>query len=371
MRGFVAICLLVVTAMTAGAQTRMPNPRAIEAGRRGWAAIRDSLNEEAAKAFADALFHNPAEPQYHLGAGLAAYLLGDAADAQRHLEAGLRLQPGLTQASTLLGTILYRNSDLAGALRVYEAALAAAPNDANLAERVRQLQVEAEVQRDFYQAQGGHFTVLFEGPADDALAQRAIDILEDAYLRVGAAFNRFPDGPVTVVLYTEQQFSDITRSPSWAAAQYNGRIRIPVRGALRKPAELERVLFHEFTHVLVSSIAPRGVPTWLNEGLAVVFEPKGRAWSRKALDADTRRIPLGKLAGSFKGFADDDATTAYAESADAVARMIDLAGEWAVVALLQDIARGRPFAEAFGERMLVPWAEFSGQGLAEPEQTKP
>jgi hypothetical protein len=123
--------------------------------------------------------------------------------------------------------------------------------------------------------------------------------------------------------------------------------------------------------VLVSSIAPRGVPTWLNEGLAVVFEPKGRAWSRKALDADTRRIPLGKLAGSFKGFADDDATTAYAESADAVARMIDLAGEWAVVALLQDIARGRPFAEAFGERMLVPWAEFSGQGLAEPEQTKP
>ena len=40
--------------------------------------------------------------------------------------------------------------------------------------------------------------------------------------------------------------------------------------------------------------------------------------------------------------------------------MIDLAGEWSVVALLQDISRGRPFAEAFGERMLMPWAEFAG-----------
>lgn len=365
MKAFMAACLLVVASVAAG-QTPLPKPKAIEAGRRGWAAVRDGLNEEAAKAFGDALFHDSAEPQYHLGAGLAAYLLGQSTEAQEHLRAALTLAPGLTQASILLGTILYRNSDFEGALRVYEAALAATPTDTNLQERVRQLRAEADVQRDFYQAQGGHFTVLFEGPADDALAQRAIDILEDAYVRIGTALNRYPDGPVTVVLYTEQQFSDITRSPSWAAAQYNGRIRIPVRGALRKPAELERVLFHEFTHVLVSAMAPRGVPTWLNEGLAVVFEPKGRAWSRKALDAASARIPLGKLAGSFKGFSDEDATTAYAQSADAVARMIDLAGEWSVVALLQDITRGRPFAEAFGERMLIPWAEFSGQDAAAP-----
>ncbi len=360
MRWSAAFALALAVTVGVQTQTPLPKPKAIEAGRRGWAAIRDGQNEEAAKAFADALFHDARDPQLHLGAGLAAYLLGNASNAQEHLEAALTLDPALTQASLLLGTILYRNSDFAGALRVYEAALASAPKDATLAERVRQLRAEADVQRDFYQAQGGHFTVLFEGPADDALSQRALDVLEDAYVRVGTALNRFPDGPVTVVLYTEQQFSDITRSPSWAAAQYNGRIRIPVRGALRKPEELERVLFHEFTHVLVSSIAPRGVPTWLNEGLAVVFEPKGRAWSRQALDAKAARIPLSKLSDGFKGLSDDDAGTAYAESADAVAQMIDLAGEWAVVALLQDVARGRPFAEAFGDRMLVPWDEFSG-----------
>ena len=171
--------------------------------------------------------------------------------------------------------------------------------------------------------------------------------------------NWFPDDPVTVVPYAEQQFSDVTRSPSWAAAQYNGRMNIPVRGARRKPEELERVLFHEFTHMLVTSIAPRGVPTWLNEGLAVVLEPKGLAWSESTLRKTDNRIPLGTLAKSFKGLSNDDASTAYAQSAGAVARMIDLAGEWSVVALLQDISRGRPFPEAFGERMLVPWTEFA------------
>ena len=360
LRRTATLILAVALSAAVSAQAPLPKPKAIEAGRKGWAAIRDGRHEEAARAFADAIPDDSRDPNHQMGAGQAAYLLGNASDAQRHLEAALGLSPDLTQASLLLGQIRYWNSDFTGALQAYEAALTHAPEDKTLLDRVNQLRKEAEVQRDFYQAQGGHFTVLFEGPADDALAQKIVDILEEAYTRVGSALNRFPDGPVTVVLYTEQQFSDVTRSPSWAAAQYNGRMNIPVRGALRKPEELERVLFHEFAHVLVTSIAPRGVPTWLNEGLAVVFEPKGRAWSDHTLGKTDNRIPFGTLAKSFRGLSDDDASTAYAQSAGAVARMIDLAGEWSVVALLQDISRGRPFAEAFGERMLMPWAEFAG-----------
>ena len=106
-----------------------------------------------------------------------------------------------------------------------------------------------------------------------------IDVLEAAYWRVGTALLTFPERIITVVLYTEQQFRDITRSPGWAAAAYDGRIRVPVRGALMNPEELDRVLTHEFTHALVQSLAPRGVPTWLNEGLAVMFEPNGPAWA--------------------------------------------------------------------------------------------
>ena len=91
--------------------------------------------------------------------------------------------------------------------------------------------------RDSFQSQSAHFTVLFEGPADEQLARRAVDVLEDAYWRVGTALYTFPDHVITVVLYTEEQFRDTTRSPAWAAGAYDGRIRIPMRGALdRQPA---------------------------------------------------------------------------------------------------------------------------------------
>src|SRR5688572_332117 len=132
---------------------------------------------------------------------------------------------------------------------------------------------EEALHRDFFQSQGSHFTVLFEGPQDHPLATRALEVLEAAYFRIGTSLATFPERPITVVLYTQQQFQDITRAPAWAAAAYDGRIRVPIRGALAKPAELERVLSHELAHAMVHAIAPRGVPTWLSEGLAVMFEP--------------------------------------------------------------------------------------------------
>lgn len=94
------------------------------------------------------------------------------------------------------------------------------------------------------------------------MARRAVELLESAYWRVGTALYTFPDRVITVVLYSALQFRDITRSPSWAAAAYDGRIRIPMRGALdHSPGELERVLTHELTHAIIRAIAPRAVPT--------------------------------------------------------------------------------------------------------------
>ena len=192
------------------------------------------------------------------------------------------------------------------------------------------------------------------------MARRAVDILESAYWRVGTALYTFPDHVITVVLYTEEQFRDTTRSPSWAAAAYDGRIRIPMRGALEQaPGELERVLTHELTHAMIRAMAPRGVPTWLNEGLAVMFEPAGTEWATTTLAASAGRIPLDQLAGNFDKLSGDQARVAYAESADAARRLFDEVGGAGVVALLQDIARGVPLKDAFERRMLTPYSAFA------------
>ncbi len=330
------------------------------AGRAGWDAIREGRNEEAAAVFADAIRTEPRDATLYLGAGLAAQLLGDSGKARESLEQALKLAPNFTTASLLLGDLLYRQSDLQGAIAIYESALKYAPNDKTLLARLTQLRDEPSPEKGFFQSRSAHFTVLFEGPADEDMARRAVEVLEAAYWRVGTALYTFPDHVITVVLYTEEQFRDTTRSPSWAAAAYDGRIRIPMRGALEQArGELERVLTHELTHAMIRAIAPRGVPTWLNEGLAVMFEPDGREWADTTLSGSTARIPLDQLAGSFDTLSGIQARIAYAQSADAARHLFDETGGAGVVALLQDIARGIPLAEAFQRRMLTPYSAFA------------
>ena len=326
----------------------------------GWNAIREGRNADAAAAFEEALRAEPRDPSLFLGAGLAAQLMGDLRKARDSFEQALRLAPNLTTASLLLGDLLYRQSDLRGAIEVYEAARTFAPDDKTLSARLARLREEPSLETGFFQSQSAHFTVLFEGPADEELARRAVDILESAYWRVGTALYTFPEHVITVVLYTEQQFRDTTRSPEWAAAAYDGRIRVPMRGALQQAAgELERVLTHEVAHAMIRAIAPRGVPTWLNEGMAVMFEPDGSRWASATIGGSRDWIPLQQLEGDFSGFSGDQARIAYAESGEAARRLFEEAGGAGVVALLQDIAHGVPLDYAFEQRTLTSYSAFA------------
>ena len=289
---------------------------------------------------------------------MASYLLGQPTAAQHELERAIELAPSLTDASLLLADILYKASDIAGAIRVYESALEYAPGRETLITRLEALRREAAMHSDFLEFHGAHFTVLFEGAADADLAGRVIDILEAAYWRVSTALAIYPERTITVVLYTQEQFRDITRSPQWAAAAYDGRIRLPVRGADADPRELERVLIHEFTHALVQTLTPRGVPMWLHEGLAVMFEPSGNAWIDEQLSNAPSRLPLKRLADSFADLSGTEARLAYAQSAAIVRALFDNGGPLTVGAVLQDIARGDTFATAFEQRMFMSYDTF-------------
>jgi hypothetical protein len=164
-----------------------------------------------------------------------------------------------------------------------------------------------------------------------------------------------------VVLYTEQQFRDVTQSPDWAAASYDGRIRVPMRGALEQPEELERVLVHEAAHAFIRTIAPRGVPTWLNEGLAMTFEPGGAGHAAGVLADTPDRLPFADLASGFADLTGDQSRLAYAQSAVAARLLLDTVGASTVVAILRDIAGGESFAAAFECRALLSHDWFAAQ----------
>ena len=345
-----AIAALVLAGTATAGQRRT----ASDLEKAGWEAIRANRAQEAAEAFGEAIRLLPGNVRLMLGAGLAAHLLGRGEEARQHLVAALQADPSITDASILLGQILYRDGDLNGAIHVYEQALAHAPKDTVLAAKLDAWRREADLHGRFNQKYGDHFTVLFEGPREEAVAKRAIELLEASYWRIGTTLGAYPNGIITVVLYTNEQFRDVTQSPEWAAAAFDGRIRVPMRGALENAAQLDRVLAHELTHAFVYSIAPRGVPQWLNEGLAQMFEP-GQKSSAPAIAA---ALPLSRLEKSFAGLDKDQAGAAYAQSAAAARALVDHAGGNAILNLLTFIAEGAPFEQAFERATFISYGTF-------------
>src|SRR5205085_11946087 len=222
---------------------------------------------------------------------------------------------------------------------------------------------ESELHDRMQQAIGTHFTVSFEGPADADLAAEALEVLDRAYWRIGQLLATYPFDPIPVVLYTTEQFRDITRSPSWAAGAYDGTIRVPMRGALEKKEELDRVLSHEFTHALIRTLASRGVPAWLNEGLATALETGDLGWAEKRMQHVDGNVSLRALQNGFGRFTGEQAQVAYAISALAVRRMLDESGGFAVANLLRDLGDGADFNTAFLRRMNSSFERFQATPL--------
>jgi len=351
--GFVLICVF-----SGAADLGLAESSGAAVGRLGWEAIRAGQIAEASRLFHDAIAENAHDATLFLGAGLAAHLQGQEMEARTALQEAVRLNPKLTAAALLLGDITYRMGDLETAVRTYEAALEVEPNNAQIQGRLESWRKEAALHSRFQQNLSPHFTVLFEGPAEQRLAAAAVDALEAAYWRIGTALLAYPPTVITVVLYTDEQFRDITRSPAWAGGVFDGKIRVPMRGALKDPRQLEKVLAHEFTHALIKSLAPRGVPTWVDEGLAVVFEMGDVKWAERLARRAPSLVPLPRLHDGFLSLPADQVPLAYAESALAVRMLIERGGIPALTALLQDLAEGQEFTQAFERRVFLSYPEF-------------
>jgi hypothetical protein len=314
---WVVLCLFGLTVAPLRAQS------SVEAlNEAGWKMIERGEPARAAKLFAEALALQPNDPVLLFGAGVSAHLQDRASDAKTKLRRSLEMNPRFTPASLLLGEIMYREGDLDKAIKAYETALTFAPGNVELTAALQKWRQEANVHSTFVERRQDRFRVLFEGRTDALLATRTIETLNAAFWRIGQKLNAYPSNPIVVTLYTEKQFRDITRAPEWSDGFFDGRIRIPVAGAARSPALFENVLVHELTHAMVTSIAPRGVPHWLHEGLAQHFEGADAQAARRRLRAHGQRIPLEQLEGSFSGLTTAGAIVAYDESLVAATAII-------------------------------------------------
>jgi len=348
----------VVCALTLGATAASGQSTTTQLAVAGWQAIEANDAEKAASLFRDALSRQPRDAELLYGSGVAAHLQGREADALRLLQKSLEIEPRFTGASELLGEIAYREGELDLAIKTYEKAIALAPrNAASLRTRLKAWRSEASVHSSFSTVKDDRFSVMFDGPVEQKLAIRATTVLRNAFWNIGKAIGAYPNHPINVILYSDKQFHDITGAPEWADGGFDGQIRLPVRGALATPQLLDRVLVHELVHAMVQQVAPRNVPVWLHEGLAMHFEGDDAAAMGQTLTRLHVFIPLVQLQDSFEGLTTAQATIAYAESLFATSVLLERIGPSGLGQLLQDLDRGEPFEGAV-QRFGFTFGEF-------------
>lgn len=214
-----------------------------------------------------------------------------------------------------------------------------------------------------------HFTVKFDGEADQATWAVVLEILEEAYREIGQKFGHFPSKTIVVVLHAKSTFQSETGSPIWADGLFDpvlGRIQIPAQDALADRAWLSRVLRHEFVHALLhDQFGPAGstVPTWLNEGLAM--ELSGDHWSDldQVMKQEFALIPLPALEGAWGGLSSEAATVAYLEANSAVHYLINRFGMHRMQELLTHIKAKQALSAAMQSQLSLSYEQFQSRWM--------
>lgn len=268
---------------------------------------------------------------------------GRYAEADAQLERANTLQPDSAQLLRLLGLARYDADRTADAVAAWKQAQQIAP-DSDTERLLRKARRELEVEERSKSKESRHFTLRYEGErTSPEFQQQILATLENSYQDISSQLSYEPVENVIVILYTQKEFMDITEAPSWAGALNDGKLRIPVGGISVVYPELERVLRHELTHSFLHWLASGKCPTWLNEGLAQLMEPRSAGMYASRLGPlmlERKAIPFEVLQYSFTRFSPLQAQVAYAESLAAVEYLRDRYGMNEIVRMLQSIGSG-------------------------------
>jgi len=268
---------------------------------------------------------------------------GQYQEAVVQAERALEKAPHSADAFQTVGLAYYDSGRLTDAIENWKRAQEIKPSPA-IANYLAKAEREAAVEQRFNERDSKHFVLRYEGrEAAFRFPSELLSTLDRQYGELQRELGFSPDSTVTVILYTQQQFFDVTQAPSWAGALNDGKLRIPVRDLAGVTPELESVLKHELTHSFIYALTHGRCPTWLNEGLAQMEEPRTSsmyAASLAQLFSNNQQAPLRVLEGSFIRFTPAQAQLAYAESLAATEYLRSTYGTNALRKMLELLSDG-------------------------------
>ncbi len=316
---------------------------------RGYQLLASGDFAAARESFVEGRRYNEDDVRFWQGEAMTLYKQGHYAEAASTLNQALGIAPDNSDVYRLLGQSHYADGRMAEAVDALtrSSELGGSADTVKLLEKVQR---EWLIEQEMGQEVRGHFQLSFvDGGQGARLATAILETLEDAYTEIGSNLAYYPDVRVPVLLYSHKDFSAVTRSPDWAGAVYDGKIRLPLGGMHHMTDQLKAMLYHEYSHVLVHFMANRHVPVWLNEGLA---ESAGRRiYSVPMVDLQkvakaNQLINWDDLAKPFTGLADDQVKLGYEQSYSLVNFMIDRYGWHKMAELLELLGERQAWQEA-------------------------
>ncbi|RMF76409.1 MAG: hypothetical protein D6738_01455 [Acidobacteria bacterium] len=187
------------------------------------------------------------------------------------------------------GEIAWRDNRLDDALADLERAARALPQDRRLAERLARVRRERAAEGRFERADSSNFELRYEGARDERLGAALLDLLEDELADLGSELDAWPGRPITVILYTQREFRETTRTGPEVAGLFDGKIRLPIGGLSGITPGVRRVVRHELVHALLHRRSVGRAPRWLHEGLAQLLEPRDPRRTEAAVALSLRR----------------------------------------------------------------------------------
>jgi len=293
---------------------------------------------------------------------------GDFASANENYAKALKYDTGNWTIYVNYGNLMYQQGNMEEAVNYWQKALALHPDIPDVKEKVAALQKENKIGEKFNKQGLSHFEVKYEGYERQDLANKLLIILNEAYYRLGADFNCYPTEKVTVMIYTQGQYGEVTGNPNWLPGQSEGggMIRVTAEDIEKNEDRLENVLYHEYTHILLYRKVGLRIAKWLDEGLAQYKEPNDGAELSAAEQqllnkhlVNNSMILLADLENTFTARADQEAVNlAYVEAKTIILYLVDRNSFYHVLMLLDKLKAGKNINQALQDTFYLDQQQF-------------
>jgi len=270
--------------------------------------------------------------------------------------------PAAADVAKLMGWAYYGANKMELAIQEWKRAERLRP-EPEVEQALQKAERDKSQEEGYREGETAHFSLKYYGGAAPQLASAILHVLEADFQDIESQLDYTPPEQIGVILYTGQDFADITRAPSWVGALNDGRIRIPVQGLSGVTPELARVLKHELTHSFVGQKSHGRAPTWLQEGIAQWMEGRRSSGASSALldlAAQNGMPSLGSLEGSWLALSGNSAAFAYAWSLAVVESIVQSGGITDISRLLDRIATSSTEA-ALRETLRCDYADLEQQ----------